>query len=67
MVKAMDYGIDVGEFVPQSGYYVHFRANTLGKVMNPLMLPACPLRCLYVSFINSFNFIASSNNKAKDI
>ena len=31
MVKAM--------FVPQSRYYVHFRANTLGKGMNPLILP----------------------------
>ena len=28
MVKAMDCGI---EFVFQSRYYVHFRANTLGK------------------------------------
>ena len=40
MVKAMDYGIVVSEFVLQSRYYVHFRANTLGKGMNPLILPA---------------------------
>ena len=40
MVKAMDCGIVVREFVLQSRYYVHFRANTLGKVMNPLILPA---------------------------
>ena len=40
MVKAMDYGIVVREFVLQSHYYVHFRANTLGKGMNPLILPA---------------------------
>ena len=40
MVKAMDYGIVVREFVVQSHYYVHFRANTLGKGMNPLILPA---------------------------
>ena len=40
MVKAMDCGIVVSEFVPQSRYYVHFRANTLGKGMNPLILPA---------------------------
>ena len=40
MVKAMDYGIVVREFVLQSRYYVHFRANTLGKGMNPLILPA---------------------------
>ena len=40
MVKAMDRGIVVSEFVFQSRYYVHFRANTLGKGMNPLILPA---------------------------
>ena len=34
MVKAMDSGIVVSEFVLQSCYYVHFRANTLGKGMN---------------------------------
>ena len=40
MVKAMDCGIVVSEFVLPSRYYVHFRANTLGKCMNPLILPA---------------------------
>ena len=40
MVKAMDCGIEVSEFVFQSYYYVYFRANTLGKGMNLLMLPA---------------------------
>ena len=40
MVKAMDCGIVVYEFKLQSRYYVHFRANTLGKGMNPLILPA---------------------------
>ena len=40
MVKAMDCGIVVRKFVLQSRYYVHFRANTLGKGMNPLLLPA---------------------------
>ena len=40
MVKAMDCGIVVRKFVLQSGYYVHFRANTLGKSMSPLILPA---------------------------
>ena len=38
MVKAMNCGIVVREFVLQSRYYVHFRANTLGKGMNPLIL-----------------------------
>ena len=39
-VKVTDCGIVVSEFVLQSRYYVHFRANTLGKGMNPLTLPA---------------------------
>ena len=39
MVKAMDCGIRVSEFVLQSRYYVHFRTNTLGKSMNLLFLP----------------------------
>ena len=43
MVKAMDCGIVVSEFVLQLHYYVHFRANTLGKGMNPLILPAISL------------------------
>ena len=40
MVKAMDCGIVEREFVLQSHYYVQFRANTLGKGMNPLILSA---------------------------
>ena len=40
MVKAMACGIVISEFVLQSRYYVRFRANTLGKGMNPLILPA---------------------------
>ena len=40
MFKAMDCGIVVREFVLQSCYYVHFRTNTLGKGMNPVILPA---------------------------
>ena len=39
-VKAMDYGIVVSKFVLQLRYYIHFQANTLGKGMNPLILPA---------------------------
>ena len=39
MVKVADCGI-VSEFVLQSCYYVHFRTNTLGKGMNPLILPS---------------------------
>ena len=37
MVKAMDCRIVAYEFVLQFRYYVHFRANTLGKGIN---LPA---------------------------
>ena len=40
MVKAMACGIVVREFALQSRYYVHFRADTLGKDMKPLILPA---------------------------
>ena len=40
MVKAIDCGIVVSDFVLQSRYYVHFLANTLGKGMNTLILPA---------------------------
>ena len=40
MVKAMDCGIVVSEFVFQSRHYDHFRTNILGKGMNPLILPA---------------------------
>ena len=43
MVKAMDFGIVVSVFEFQSHYYVHFRANTLGKGMNPLILPTMGL------------------------
>ena len=40
MVKAMDCGIVVSEFILQSCYYVHFWASTLEKGMNPLIRPA---------------------------
>ena len=40
MVNTMDCRIVVSEFVFQSRYYVYFRANTLGKCMNLLILPA---------------------------
>ena len=40
MVKAMDCGIVVREFVLQSRYYVHFRANILGKGIEPPYPPS---------------------------
>ena len=40
MVKVIDCGIEVSEFVLKSRYYVPFRVVTLRKVMNPLILPA---------------------------
>ena len=40
MVKVLDCGIIVNEFKLQSRYNVHFQKNTLGKGMNPLILPA---------------------------
>ena len=38
MVKAMDCGIVVSEFVLSRAITFTFRANTLGKGMNPLIL-----------------------------
>ena len=40
MVKVMGCGIVVSEFVLQSRYYVHFRENSLGKGIDPLIIPA---------------------------
>ena len=40
MIKVTDSGIVVTEFVLQTHYYVRFRANTRGKGMKPLILPA---------------------------
>ena len=40
MVKVVDCGIVIHEFILQSCYYIHFQANTLEKGMNPLILPA---------------------------
>ena len=42
MVKVMDGGIVVSGFVLQSYDWIHFRTNTLGKGMNPLILPSMP-------------------------
>ena len=39
MVKAMVCEIEPREFELQSRYYIHFQANTLGKGMNPHILP----------------------------
>ena len=39
MVRALDCGIVASEFELQSRYYVHFRTNTLEKVMNSLIPP----------------------------
>ena len=40
MVKPMDCGVVVSEFLLRSRYYVHFRANTSAKGMNFFILPA---------------------------
>ena len=40
MVRALDCGNVACEFDLQSRYYVTFQANTLGKGLNPLILPA---------------------------
>ena len=48
---AMDCWIVEREFILQSCYYVHFRANTLGKGMNPLIFPAMGKQNLILKFI----------------
>ena len=40
MVKAMDCEIVVSDFELQPRFYVHFRANTIGKGMNSPILTA---------------------------
>ena len=40
MVKTLDFRIGVSEFELKSCYYVHFRSNTFGKDVNPLILTA---------------------------
>ena len=37
LANTVDYDIIVSEFQLLSRYYVHFRTNTLEKVLNPLM------------------------------
>ena len=43
MVKALVYGMVLYEFELQSQNYVHFRTNTLGEYMNPLIFPSVGL------------------------
>ena len=45
MVKAMDCEIIVSVFELQSRYYVHFEANTLGKVMTAPYPPSYGFNC----------------------
>ena len=40
MAKVLDCGLEVHEFELQLRYYVHFRTNSPGKNMNPVMSPA---------------------------
>ena len=37
MTKALDCGLEVNESELQSHYYIHFRINTIGKLMNPFI------------------------------
>ena len=55
MVKTMNCGIVVREFELHLRYYVHFRANTLKKGMDTLILPAMGEIVLLLFFLgNSF-------------
>ena len=39
MDKVLNCNLEVNKFKLQSHYYIHFQTNTLGKGMNPLILP----------------------------
>ena len=39
MTDVLDCDIVVSDLKLQSSYYVNFKTNTLGKGMNPLILP----------------------------
>ena len=62
MVKAMDCGIVVSEFVLQSRYSVHFQANTLGKGMNPI---SSQLWVKYYHYCSSRRIALALNNLKK--
>ena len=51
MVKVLNCGIVVREFELQSTDYVHFRTNTLGKGMNPLIPPAVGQKASLLLFL----------------
>ena len=66
MVKAMDCGIVVREFVLQSCYHVHFRANTLGKGMNPFSFSlSCSSRRIALA-LNNLNVDMPLNKETKE-
>ena len=51
VANELDCNILVNEFEPQLRYYVHFRTNTLGKDMSPLIPPAV----VWIADLLSFN------------
>ena len=40
MDNVLGWDIVASEFEPQSSYYIHFRSNILGKVMDSITQPA---------------------------
>ena len=64
MVKAMDCGIVAREFKLQLRYYVHFRTNTLGKGMDPFILPAMDYlvhsKRFQTLFVQAFKIVVDS-------
>ena len=50
VVSVLDCDNTVSEFEPQSRYYVLFWINTLGKGINPFILPAMGLIVLLLLF-----------------
>ena len=51
MATKLDCDIVVSEFEIQSRYYVHFRTNTPGKDMNPLMPQSYGLNSISTIFL----------------
>ena len=62
VVKALVCGIVVSEFELQLRHFVHFRANSLGKGMNPLILPAMRLNRTATVLLDHRRMDLSLNN-----
>ena len=51
MAKELDSGLKVSNIELQSGYYVHFQANSLGEGIQRLYLPSYTLNSFTAVFL----------------